>query len=203
MFVECNTLFAAGAGNLAAAFPWVVRAALIGSVVLMALYLVVVVRRRGDVPVRPRWNWWERLVYLGTVVSVAVLGTTAFVAMIRFGVLDGWFLFVHMFGAGALVAVLPLLAVTWSEANQFCVEPVADGAVAGAPQFFWLPKVMFWALLVGGFFVSATMLLSMLPLFGSDGLHNLLDVHRYSGLLAVVAMVLHLYGVSLQRVGLR
>ena len=104
MFVELNTLFAAGAGNLAAGFPWAVRASLIGAVVLMALYLVVVVRRRGDVPARPRWNWWERLVYAGTVTSVAVLGFTAFVAMMRFGVLDGWFLYVHMFGAGALVA---------------------------------------------------------------------------------------------------
>ena len=134
---------------------------------------------------------------------MVVLGFSAFVAMTRFGVLDGWFLYVHMFGAGALVAVLPLLAVTWSEANQFCVEPAADGMVAGGQQFFWLPKVMFWALLVGGFFVSGTMLLSMLPLFGSDALHKLLDVHRYSGLLAVVAMVLHVYGVSLQRAGLR
>ena len=47
------------------------------------------------------------------------------------------------------------------------------------------------------------MLLSMLPLFDTEGLHGLLDIHRYSGLLLVVATMFHLYGVLLRRAGLR
>ena len=62
---------------------------------------------------------------------------------------------------------------------------------------------MFWVILLGGFAVTMTMLLSMLPLFGTGGLHQLLDLHRYSGLLVVVAMVMHLYCVGLQRIGWR
>ena len=62
---------------------------------------------------------------------------------------------------------------------------------------------MFWLILVGGLAVSATMLFSMLPLFGTDDLHCLLDIHRYSGLVVVVAMIFHFYSVVLQRIGLR
>ena len=66
-----------------------------------------------------------------------------------------------------------------------------------------MPKAAFWLLLASGFLVSGTMFLSMLPWFGTDGLHRLLDIHRYSGLVAVVALVLHFYGVVLQRLSLR
>ena len=37
------------------------------------------------------------------------------------------------------------------------------------------------------------MLLSMLPIFGTDGLHALLDIHRYAGLMAVVVLAIHFY----------
>jgi hypothetical protein len=66
-----------------------------------------------------------------------------------------------------------------------------------------MPKLMFWIILLGGFVVTMTMLLSMLPLFGTDGLYQLLDIHRYAGLLVVVALAIHLYAVVLQRLGWR
>ena len=66
------------------------------------------------------------------------------------------------------------------------------------PHFFWLPKLTFWIVLAAGVVVAGTMLLSMLPLFGTDGLHVLLDIHRYSGLVVVVALLLHLHSVVLQ-----
>ena len=62
---------------------------------------------------------------------------------------------------------------------------------------------MFWLLLFSGLAVCLTMLLSMLPLFGTDGLEILLDIHRYAGLLAVVALVVHLYCMIIQRARLR
>jgi cytochrome b subunit of formate dehydrogenase len=58
---------------------------------------------------------------------------------------------------------------------------------------------MFWLLVTGGFVVTMTMLLSMLPLFGTEELEELLEIHRYSGLVVVVAVALHLYCVLLQR----
>ncbi len=153
---------------------------------------------------RRGWGWFASLVYLATVVSVTILGVTSFYSVIRFGVLDGWWLFAHMFGAGAFVFVLPVLAITWGLANRFGRRAVGEDESRGEDaRFFWLPKLMFWLLLVSGLAVCLTMLLSMLPLFGTEGLEILLDIHRYTGLLVVVALVIHLYCMIIQRARLR
>ena len=69
------------------------------------------------------------------------------------------------------------------------------------PQFDGLLEELL--ILVSGFIVTMTMLVSMLPIFGTDGLHTLLDLHRYSGLVVVIALALHFYGVAIQKVGLQ
>jgi hypothetical protein len=179
--------------------PW----ALMGGVVLIILHLGLCVVRRRPAAVRARGNWWERLVYLGLLASVVVLGVTAFVGMLRYEALAGWLLFVHMFGAGLFVGVLPVLALTWCGANRFECRRSCEGEPAPASRFFWCPKVMFWIILASGLVVTATMLFSMLPLMGTAGLEWLLDLHRYSGLIVVLATGFHLYGWLLQGVKLR
>ena len=62
---------------------------------------------------------------------------------------------------------------------------------------------MFWVFLCAGLIAMLTMLVSMLPLFGSDGLEVLADIHRYAGLLAVITLFIHFYCVLLQRAQLR
>ncbi len=192
----------------AAATTWSFRQVLVIALIATAVFLVLHflltgLPRRHRKDRRPAWNWWQRLVYLGTLVSVAILGLTAFSAVLRHQMLDGWLLFAHMFGAGAFTAMLPLLAITWSPSHRFATEPSSPDEGSTPGRFFWLPKLTFWILLASGIVVTGTMLVSMLPLFGTDGLERLLELHRYSGLAAVVALILHFYGVLLQRVGLR
>ena len=190
----------------AAAFRSVLPYALFGIVVLIVVHFGLSWFGGRAAARHSRWNWWERLVYLGVLGSVGLLGATAFFGVLRFGALHGWLLFAHMFGAGAFVAVLPVVALTWCEANRFVRGRAPRGALATAgtaPRFFWLPKAMFWILLAGGLVVSLTMLVSMLPLYGTEGLEQLLDLHRYSGLLVVAATVFHFYSVLLQRIGWR
>jgi hypothetical protein len=175
---------------------------LICTAVLIVLHLVITVVRRGKPVERPPWSLWEKLVYLATIVSVAGLGVTSLLAVIRFGAMHGWMLFAHMVAAGLFVFVLPLLAITWCGVNRFAAKSGSEGNGADAPRFFWLPRATFWVILAGGLVVTLTMLLSMLPLFGTEGLQSLLDVHRYTGLVVVVAMLLHLYSVVIQRLGL-
>ena len=84
-------------------------------------------------------------------------------------------------------------------ANRFGRRAVHEDESRGeAARFFWLPKFMYWLLLTSGLAVCLTMLLSMLPIFGTEGMEVLLDIHRFTGMLAVVALVLHLYCVLLQ-----
>ena len=182
MLAELNLATIGMAGNASGIFLGILPLALLGVLVVALVHLIwVVVRRRGAVP-RSSWGWWACLVYLGTLASVAVLGITSFAAMIRFGILGGWWLFFHMFGAGVFTFVLPLLAVTWCEANRFGRPPQPAGA-EGQEQparFLRLAKSMFWVILVAGLIVIGTMILSMLPVFGTEGLTLLLDIHRYA-----------------------
>jgi len=205
MFAELNTLFADTAVHAGAAFVKVLPWVLVATLVLMVLHLLLAIKGGRTTEPKSRWNLWEKLVYLGTVASVTTLGFTSFYGMITTGSLGGWLLFFHMFGAGLFTCVLPVLALTWGDVNVFGATPAParPGAEPLAPRFFWLPKLMFWTVLVAGFLVTMTMLLSMLPVFGTDGLHLLLDVHRWAGLVAVVAAILHLYSVVLQTIKLR
>jgi hypothetical protein len=178
--------------------------ALAGILAVVGLYLIVSLASRGSKRARARWTWWEVLVYLGVLGSVTVLAATSFIEVLRVGTLHGWMLFLHMCGAGAFVAVLPLVAITWCEPSRFCLTGTGLSVTdrGPAPRFFGVSKLMFWMLLVSGFVVTMTMILSMLPLFGTDGLETLLAVHRYAGLVAVAAVALHLATVLMQRVKL-
>lgn len=185
-------------------FPDVLVVVLLATAALILLHLVLALI--GSKPTRPRrrWNLWERLVYLGMLVSVAGLGFTAFYCVLALGHMRHWWLFVHMFGAGAMVAVLPLMAINWAGPNRFELRAASDEEEETyAPRFYWITKLMFWLFLASGLIVALTMMLSMLPVFGTEGQTVLLDIHRYSGLLAVVTLVLHFYFVLLQRVRIR
>jgi hypothetical protein len=203
MFAELSLQVAAVTGNPGEAFREILPWALIGAVVLMVLHLLFCLVRRKRPTARARGNWWEKLVYVGLVVGVAVLGVTAFAGVFRYEALEGWLLFAHMFGAGLFVVVLPVLALTWCGANRFGSPRGCEGEPIPEARFFWCPKMMFWIILASGLVVSATMLVSMLPLLGTADLECLLDLHRYSGLVVVLATGFHLHGWLLQGMRLR
>ncbi|MHB8897185.1 MAG: hypothetical protein ACYC6Y_00410 [Thermoguttaceae bacterium] len=199
MFAEFSQILASG--NTGELFRWILPLALAGAVAVMVVHLLVTLAFRGAAADRKRWNVWDILIYVATIGCVAVLALTSFVEFLRHGELLGWPLFFHMFGAGTFTALLPLLALSWAHLNQFEVGPAS--ARSAPAKFYWLPKLMFWVILASGVVVTMTMLVSMLPIFGTDGLRVLLDLHRYSGLVVVLALVFHLYGVAVQRIGLR
>ena len=82
---------------------------------------------------------------MGALVSVAVLGVTSFYTVLRFGGMHGWWLFAHMFGAGALTGVLPLLAIDLVRCKPLRTLTQQQTEAAVCPRFFWIPSVMFWS----------------------------------------------------------
>ncbi|HID24175.1 MAG TPA: hypothetical protein EYP14_17485 [Planctomycetaceae bacterium] len=174
-------------------------------------------RRRGlAAPPPARWHWWERLLYAVAVLALLDLSVTAFYAVAVHGHLGGWWLLGHMVGAGTFLGVLPLLALTWcrpccfelpSRSDQRQASGAQDEGQAAVPlpaprRFSWLGKLTFWLMMISGIVVAGTMLLSMFPLFGTHMLEELLDLHRYSGLVLAAASLLHLYSVCANRFGL-
>jgi len=204
MLAELNIAAIGMAGNASELFQGILPFALLAVLVVVVVHLIWTLNHRRGAISRSSWGWWAWLVYLGTLASVTVLGVTSFVAMIRFGALGGWWLFIHMFGAGAFTVLLPVLALTWCQANRFeCpAPPVGDEGQMPAGRFPCLAKALFWVILAAGLVVTGTMLLSMLPLFGTHGLELLLNIHRYAGLVVVAAMIMHLYAALLPKFGL-
>ena len=203
MFAEGSISVSQNATHPGEQFREILPYALSATLVLAIVCLLVGIGRGRTAEPKSRWSLWEKLVYLVTLVSVAILSVTSFGALLRFGELRGWALFAHMGGAGMFVFTLPVLAITWCEPSRFNSRRVGGQGQSVPRRFYWLPRLMFWILLAGGLTVSMTMLLSMLPLFGTDGFGQLLDWHRISGLVVVVALAFHFTGILLQRFGKR
>jgi hypothetical protein len=186
-----NHLPVAAASKAAEVFRAALPIALaVGIVIIVLHFAVFLVRRKAAGPRKP-WHWWESPMYLGAVAIIGYLGFTSLVAVYRLGGIGGWWLLAHMFGAGAMVVMLPVLAVVWADANRFQL----GGDRSAASKFLGLTKLAFWTILASGLLVSGTMIASMLPWLGSGGQRLLLDVHRYAGLVCVVAASVHVYGV--------
>ncbi len=185
------------------AFPLVLVAALGGLAAVVLLHLVVSLIAGKTTRPRQPWRWWDKLIYAGVCLAVGTLSVTAFYSIWARGAMTGWWLIVHMLGAGAMTGFLPLLALIWCVPNRMDGSRRDTSQETFAPKFDFLGKVLFWLLLAGGLAVMGTMLVSMLPLFGMDVLEQLLMLHRYAGLLVAVVLVAHWYLVLLQRAKLR
>lgn len=194
MFSPINALPFAAASHAGETFRTILPYGLLAGAAIVVLHLVASRFGKAAGPRKPL-RWWESLVYLGVVAIIAWLGLTSFVAVYRAGAIGGWWLFAHMCGAGAMVGALPVLALMWADANRFQLGVAADSETAASQQFLGLAKVAFWTILISGLVVSGTMIVSMLPWLGTNGQQLMLDVHRYAGLVCVVAAGLHLYAV--------
>lgn len=187
-------------------FDTVVVMALVATAGVLVLHLLLsLVARRRSTARRAfaRWTLWEKLLYLATLLVVIDLAVTSFYAVLTHHTLAGWLLLAHMVGAGAFVAFLPLITLTWGAASRFGQSHAAEnGADSFSERFSWLCKVMFWLFLVGGVVTAGSALCMMLPFFGTEGLHHVTDIHRYGGLLAVVTLIAHFYGVWLSKLRL-
>lgn len=194
----------------AAMYPKAIIAALIATAALLLLHLLISLAK-GHRPARPRWHLITKLIYIGAIVSVLILGATSFISVLSHGAMHGWFLFAHLFGAGAFVVFLMLIAIMWAVPSKLCGSACTtmkhDPATAvtvddDAPQagrFHCLTKLAFWLILLSGTITAGTMLISMLPVLGTQALKQMMDVHRYAGLVLVVATIVHLYTVVLAK----
>jgi hypothetical protein len=168
-------------GALLDGYPSLAAVLLAGTAAIVVL-IVAVERARGGAPSRPALGGFARLVRLATAACVAVLGTTALVSVWASGSMHGWPLLAHVVTGGTLTALLAVFALTWAGPSRRRAEPAFRPAA----------RLSFSLLLLFGLLAAASMLLSTFPLFGTQGLERLLDLHRFAGLGLCVATALHL-----------
>jgi len=145
----------------------------------------------------------RKLVYLLALLCFIVLVITGFYPVVFLGEhLSGYLLMVHATFAPVLAGCLAVLALMWADNCRFekndwpWLQKLLHGQAAAKPAGAKCQlgqKICFWLIILLALPVILSIVLGMLPLFGTDGQEFLLNLHRYSTLLLAAAAMLHTY----------
>jgi len=184
-------------------------------VVLCLHYLIFQPRRAkpaAGAPTIRRLSRLDVLVHVVTILSLLVLAGTGLPGPMGLGkVMHGWLLIVHC-TAGSLFALCLLYsALRWAEACCFEDHDCKwarglGGYLLGkeslpAGRFDCGQKVLFWVTTALGLAVLVTAALPFLKWFSTDTMSLFLRLHRYSGLLLVLAALVHVYLAAVAKPG--
>lgn len=144
----------------------------------------------------------RKLVFLLGVLSFLVLLLTGFAPLLFGHKLEGYWLMIHatfapvFIGCAAIVVLLGAGEYAFNSKDADAIQHrfscnrkegccVTDSGVGA--------KVGFWLLAALSLPVTLTMVLSMLPLFGTDGQDLMFHLHRWSALFFVLTAIIELY----------
>jgi len=160
--------------------------------------------------VEQKWNLvgaLRKLVFLLALLCFAVLAVTGFVPPLILGkAISGWWLVIHATFAPVFAACVAILAVMWADNSRFDKNywPWLNRVLRRLPQsttavekYELGRKICFWLILFLALPVMLSEVLSMLPLFGTDGQELLLGLHRYSTLSLALFSIAWLYLTSM------
>jgi hypothetical protein len=121
------------------------------------------------------------LAWFATLLAAIALAATGFGGPLLQGgqPLSGMLLLAHTTAGSLFIAGLVGMALFRAESCRF-------GGTWGAGT---LRKAFFWCILALGLAATLAIMFSMTPLFSSEGIKVLSDVHRWSALLAVLALI--------------
>src|SRR5687768_6017413 len=168
--------------------------AIVGILVAAVGFVVSALRRRpatadGGVAVCPRLGWVDKGIYAIMFFGLLVGVVTGLGSVFTRGHMSGWALMVHVGLAPAFMLGMAGVAVTLADRCRFARNDARTDA--GGATFGGWENFLFWVMLVATLIAILSAVLPMTPVFGTHGQHTSLDVHRYSSLVAAVAVILH------------
>ncbi|MEO6436185.1 MAG: hypothetical protein ABIP55_10575 [Tepidisphaeraceae bacterium] len=116
----------------------------------------------------------EWAIYALFLVALAAMTLSGIVMLALGGRMHGWMLILHMSFAPLLAICIAALAVLWAETN-------ASDRVSAVQKF------AFWVVILSGFVTITTALLGMMTWFGSGWQETLLNLHRLSSMVLLIA----------------
>ncbi len=164
-------------------YPQAILVTTTTTLLVLGAYFLATRRRPHRPTSNLRRSWLSMLLTAGVAVCVAVLTATAFRGTFV-GELSGWTLFVHLAAAGPFVVLISLFSI-WG--------------VIRARQRGTLARVSFVAILFTTLGTLGTIVVSMQPVFGTEEMHQLLDVHRVFGLALALCTLVYLCAVAIER----
>ena len=122
------------------------------------------------------------------------MALSAFIPLILFGdSLSGIFLLIHVSVAPLFSIFLAILIILFAHSNQFSKYDLDNSKNNGIFIFNQMGyiKITFWLIVFFSIPTMISVILSMFPLFGTDGQLYLLEIHRYSTLIVLILVILH------------
>lgn len=150
-----------------------------------------------------RMSVLERLIHVLTLISFLTLAATGFVAAICWGRLHGWGMLIHLIVAPIFAIGVTACALRWAEAS--CFAPcdwqwvkkfggyLGDRGHVPADRFNAGQKMFFWSVLGLGLVVISSGLIRAFPALCPASQGCIYAAHRYSALLLVMAVLVHIY----------
>jgi cytochrome b subunit of formate dehydrogenase len=151
----------------------------------------------------------KKLCYLVAAFCFVVLGITGFYPLLVRGEhISGYLMMIHATLAPVFAICLAILTVTWASRFRFdkmdcpwlrrllrsttrLSVPDPDGPCSCLALTVW--KITFWLVMASALPLILSILLSMLPLFGTYWQNVLLAAHRWVAVLFAVAVIIHSY----------
>lgn len=142
-------------------------------------------------------NSIKKLLYVVTVALFLIMAISAFIPAIIFGgSLSGVFLLIHVTAAPFFAVSLALTIVIYAQQNKFGTKDFKNQTDFNNLNSLKLnnsgnQKLIFWLFTFFSLPAIVSIILSMFPLFGTEGQNILLEIHRYSTLILFILLVLH------------
>jgi hypothetical protein len=171
---------------------------LISTAILLGImligHLVYAIASNRRMVVANRQHWFLLALYVAFLATIAVLAISSFGTLITSGHLLGYPLLLHLTAAGAFVFLLLGFAVFYIPQGI----PTPNDAALNAHRW-WLNRWSIWTMVLAGLVTAGTMFVSMFPLLDTKGLLETATLHRYAGLVVVVAAIIHVYSLACVR----
>ena len=125
-------------------------------------------------------------IFFGLTLGFGILVISGFLfSLLGLFRLRGIPLILHM-GAGGLFAVT-MAAMLWIRAGDYGVDRMI---LSSKKQTYeWHIPFVFWLFILSGFFLLATALAMMLPLFSNTSIRLSFNIHRYTALVSLLSSV--------------
>ena len=152
-------------------------------------------------------NILRLLVYLAALFCFVILTVTGFYPPLVLGKpISGYMVMLHATVAPVFAVCVAILAVMWAHNCRFDKNyfPWLQKLLQRQPvntdtgeKYELVQKAAFWLILILALPVILSIVMCMLPIFGTHGQEVLMDLHRYSALLLAMVIIVHTYLVFL------
>jgi len=137
------------------------------------------------------------IIYLVTILAFLVMLITGFLPLLFTGSnLTGILLMIHVSVAPLISITFAMLVILFAHSNRFDGDDIIistedEGTKKIVYKSSAYLKINFWLISIFSLPAMVSIILSMFPLFGTEGQINLLEIHRYSVLIISILVIFH------------